>query len=220
MNRSTIKSTVEDFLRKRDFQSLLELCESNRHYWQEVRYRLYDLDEVLRWSAIETAAKLMKHWWDSGKEEKVRIYIRTLFWSLNDESGGIGWSSPQTIAEIIANNPVLIDPYGSMMIAHCIDEPPLIKGCFWGIGRLGRLIGETVKVFKNGILEVFSTGDFEVLGTAAWAIGEAGFTLAVPFLEKLIFRGEQVTIYLEGTFYEKPLGKWAEEALMKIKPVG
>jgi hypothetical protein len=220
MNKSIIKREVEDLLRKKDFQSLLELCDANRQYWQEVRYRLYDLDEVLRWSAIGTVAKHMKKWWDSGNEEKVRIYIRTLFWSLNDESGGIGWSSAQTIAEIIAQLPVLTDPYGSMLIAHCIDEPPLLKGCFWGIGRLGGLIRETVKVFKNEILEACNTGDIEVLGTAAWALGEAGLTFAVPFLQKLISRSEQVTIYIDGNFSEKSLGEWAEEALMKIKKAG
>jgi hypothetical protein len=220
MNKSFIKREVEELLRKRDFQSLLELCEKKRAYWQEVRYRLYDMDEVLRWSAIEIAGRLMKKWWDSGNEEKARIYIRTLFWSLNDESGGIGWSSAQTIAEIIAQNRELIHPYGSMMIAHCIDEPPLLIGCFWGIGRIGRLMGETVKIFKDKILEALNTVDVDVLGTAAWAFGESGFAMAVPFLQKLIVREEQVTIYIEGTFYEKPIRKWAEEALMKIKMSG
>lgn len=222
MNKSVIKREVRALLVKRDFERLLELCEAHRQYWQEVRYRLYDLDEVLRWSAIEAVAKLMKKWWDAGKEEKVRIYIRTLFWSLNDESGGIGWSSAQTIAEIIAINPVLIDPYGSMMIAHCIDEPPLLKGCFWGIGRLGRLIEETVRVFRNEILEVFDNfdnDDAEIIGLAAWAMGEVGFSSAEPFLEKMKLRSELVTIYIEGIFCKKTLGKWAEMALAKIKTV-
>lgn len=217
MHKSIIKREVENLLRKRDFQRLLELCETHRHYWQEVRYRLYDLDEVLRWSAIETVAKLMKQWWDAGNEEKVRIYIRTLFWSLNDESGGIGWSSAQTIAEIIAINPVLIAPYGSMMISHCIDEPPLLKGCLWGIGRMGGLIGGSLKAFKDEILEVFTGDDVDVLGTAAWAMGEVGFAIAVPSLEKLRVRTEPVRIYLKGSFCEKSLGNWAEEALIKIK---
>lgn len=217
MDKSAIKREVENFLAKRDFQPLLDLCGTDRQYWQEVRYRLYDLDDVLRWSAIETVGQLMRRLWDAGKEEKVRNHIRTLFWSLNDESGGIGWSSPQTIAEIIAQNPLLIDPYGRMMIAHCIDEPPLLKGCFWGIGRLKGLITEAVMVFKDEILEVFVGDDPEVLGTAAWAMGETVFALAEPLLEKLSDRREPVTIYLEGIFYEKPVGKWAEEAIKKIK---
>jgi hypothetical protein len=162
----------------------------------------------------------MKQWWDSGNEEKVRIYIRTLFWSLNDESGGIGWSSAQSIAEIIAQNPVLINPYGSMMIAHCIDELALLKGCFWGIGRMGGLIKEAMKSFTDEILSVFGNDDFEILGTAAWAIGESGFSLAKPFLEKICSRSEPVMIYMKGIFFEKPVGKWAEEALKKLIATG
>ena len=220
MDKSIIKSKVEDLLRKRDLHGLLELCEKNRHYWQEVRFRLYDLDERLRWPAIETVAKLMKKWWDSGKEEKVRIYIRTLFWSMSDESGGIGWSSPQTVAEIIATNPELIDPYGSMMIAHCVDEPPLLKGCLWGIGRMGSSITVSVRFFQDRILKVFQDDDVEILALAAWAMAEAGFDSAAPSLEKLRFRGEPVKIYIDGIFYEKPLGEWIEEALIKMKKVG
>jgi hypothetical protein len=220
MDKSAIKLEVERHLRTRDFQPLLDLCEANRHYWQEVRYRLYDLDEVLRWAAIETVGKRMRRWWDAGNEEKVRIYIRTLFWSLNDESGGIGWSSAEAIAEIIAENPVLIDPYGSMMIAHCIDEPQLLKGCMWGIGRIGGHIRETVSSFPKEMMEVFATDDIEILGLAAWAAGESDFVPAAPILLQLSCRDEPVTIYVAGRFCEKALGKWAREAFRKIESQG
>ncbi len=216
MDRS-IKKHVEDLLRKRDFNLLLELCERDRRFWQEVRFRLYDIDERLRWPAIETAAKRMQRIWNSGKEEKVRIYIRTLFWSMTDESGGIGWSSPQTIAEVIVHLPELIDPYGSMMIAYSIEEPPLVKGGLWGIGRLGRRIADSVEFFREKVLAVFQKTDSETLGLAAWAMGETGFFPAIPFLEKLLQREEPVMIYIDGVFCKKPLRKWAGEAIDSIK---
>ena len=128
----SIKQRVRDRLEQRDYDRLLELCEKDRHFWKELRFSLYDIDERLRWSAIETVAKLMQRWWQVGKKEKVRDYIRNLFWSIMDESGGIGWSAPQTIAEIIVNIPELLDPYGSMMIAHAFEEPSLIKR--WSLG--------------------------------------------------------------------------------------
>ena len=101
----------------------------------------------------------MERLWHSGRQEKVRIYIRTLFWSMNEESGGIGWSSPQTIAEIIVHIPELIDPYGSMMIAHSIEEPPLMKGGAWGIGRLGSRIAGSIEAFRKKVLAVFQEDD-------------------------------------------------------------
>jgi hypothetical protein len=210
-----IKKQVEDLLRKQDYAVLLDLCEKDRSVWQEVRFRLYDIDERLRWSAIETAAKLMQRWWNSGREEKVRIYIRTLFWSMSDESGGIGWSSPQTIAEIIVNIPELIDPYGSMIIAYSIDEPSFIKGGLWGIGRLGRKITEAVTFFQDKVLAIFDSNDVEILGLLAWALGEVDFKPAKPFLERLQVLPEPVRIYMNGDFCEKNLDQWVKEAITK-----
>jgi hypothetical protein len=212
MDRS-IKEQVEDLLRKRDFNPLLELCERDKRFWQEVRFRLYEIDESLRWPAIETAARRMQRLWNSGNEEKVRIYIRTLFWSMTDESGGIGWSAPQTIAEIIVNIPEIINPYGSMMIAHSIEEPPLMKGGAWGIGRLGRNIADSLESFREKVLAVFQEEDSETLGLLAWAMGRTGFSPAIPFLGKLLQRQEPVTIYIDGVFVQKPLKQWAEEAI-------
>jgi hypothetical protein len=213
----SVKKSVEDLLRRRDYALLLDLCEEDRGYWQAVRSRLYDLDERVRWAAVETVSKFMQRMWESGKEEKVRQYIRTLFWSISDESGGIGWSSPQVIAEIVAHIPALIDPYGSMMIAYSIEEPPLIKGCLWGIGRLGKSIVEAVDFFREKILAIFGMADAGILGLASWAMGEVGFYPAIPFLEKLSSRSEPVTIYIGGDFIERPLRHWAQEALRKIK---
>ncbi len=213
----TGKRLVEGLLRRRDFDTLVEMCEKDRRNWQEIRFHLYDLDEQLRWASIEAAAQLMKHWWKLGKEEKVRIYIRTLFWSISDESGGIGWSSPQTIAEIIVNIPELIGPYGSMMIAHCIEEPPLMKGCLWGIGRLGRQVTDSVYFFEDKVLETFHADDIETLGLASWAMGETGFRPAIPFLEELRLLTDIVVIYIKGDFLRKSLGEWAEEAVVKIE---
>ena len=212
-----VKKIVEDLLITRDHGTLLDLCEQDRRFWQEVRFRLYDLDERVRWSAIEVVAKFMERWWQSGRQEKVRIYIRTLFWSMNEESGGIGWSSPQTIAEIIVHIPELIDPYGSMMIAHSIEEPPLMKGGAWGIGRLGTRIADSLEAFREKVLAVFQEDDSETLGLLAWAMGRTGYSPAVPFLEKLLQRDEPVMIYIDGVFLQKPLKQWAEEAIGSIK---
>jgi len=213
----SVKRDVETLLRKRAFEPLLELCEKDRRFWQEVRFRLYDLDETLRWSAIETIAKFMERRWQSGGHEKVRIYIRTLFWSMNEESGGIGWSSPQAIAEIIVHIPELIDPYGSMMIASSIEEPPLMKGVAWGIGRLGKRIADSVEFFREKVLAVFQENDSETLGLLAWAMGRTGFPPALPLLANLLQREEPVTIYIDGVFLQKPLKQWAEEAIESIK---
>lgn len=211
------RERVRDLLRRRDFSSLIALCEKDRRFWQEVRFRLYDIDDHIRWPAIEAAAEFMRSRWGSGEQDKVRQYIRTLFWSMTDESGGIGWSSPQTIAEIIFRIPELIDPYGSMMIAYSIDEPPLAKGCMWGIGRVGGPITEAVESFRDKVLRVFDSDDSETLGLASWAVGAVDFAPSLTVLKKLVARIEPVRIYIDGEFREKSLGGWAQESIREIE---
>ena len=211
-----VKNHVRTLLSRREHTRLIKLSESDRRYWNEICFRLYDLDENIRWAAIETVAGLMQRWWESGKKEKVRNYIRTLFWSLNDESGGIGWSSAQTVAEIIMHIPELADPYASMLIAHTLDEPPLVKGGLWGIGRMGRAALDSVSFFREKVLRVFQSEDEETLGLAAWAMGEVGFKEALPHLRLLQDNNQNINIYIRGEFIEKTVGEWATESIVKI----
>ena len=212
----SIKQQVSNFLLQRDYIGLLDLCESDRQFWGALRLCHYESDENLRWPAIEATAGLMKRWWQASHEEKVREYIRGQLWSITDESGGIGWSAPQTIAEVIVLIPELLEPYGSIMIGRALEEPPLVKSGLWGIGRLGEQIREAVEVFQDMVLGVFRSDDAETLGLAAWAMGEAGFAPAVPSLEMLKDRKEPVRIYCNGSFREKLLGQWAKDAIAKI----
>ena len=92
--RTKARQQVRELLVQKDYPRLIRLCQQDRKCWHEIRFRLYDLDEQIRWGAIETVAGIIERQWEDGYEEKVRNYIRTLFWSLNDESGGIGWSAP------------------------------------------------------------------------------------------------------------------------------
>ncbi|OHE55304.1 MAG: hypothetical protein A2Z47_12030 [Thermodesulfovibrio sp. RBG_19FT_COMBO_42_12] len=215
--QKSVKQQVRDLLEENDCKGLIELSEKHRQFWNELRFRLYDIDERLRWAAIECVAKFIQRLWKKGQKEKVREYVRNLFWSLNDESGGIGWSAPQTIAEIIINIPELLEPYGSMMISHTLEEPFLIKGGLWGIGRLGKQIAASVEFFQEKILAAFENDDPEILCLAAWAMGEVGFKQSLPFLKKLSEGKERARIYTGGDFHEKSLGEWASEAIAKIE---
>ncbi len=212
------KQTIKELLLKRDFEQIIFLCNKNVRAFKFLRSCLYDVDSRIYWPAIEAIAKLMQVWWQENKKEKVRKFIRNLFWSMNDESGGIGWNAPQTIAQIIIHIPQLLEPYGSMMVAHAFEEPPLVKGGLWGIGRLGERIKDSVSFFQNEIFsQVLKINEPETLGLFAWAMGEVSFKPALPYLKKLLNRSEKVKIYVQGKFWERRIGEWAKEAVKKIE---
>ncbi len=215
----SIRQQVNDLLKQREYDSLLNLCQEEKQAWKILSANLYSTDEDLIWPAIEAIAMLVERWWEAGEEEKVREYIRRLFWSLNDESGGIGWNAPQTIAEIIVLIPELIDPYGSMMIDRTMEESLLVPSGLWAIGRLGSQIEPAVRFFRSTVLASFQRNDAQTLGVASWAMGEASFTPALSLLESLADREETVRIYIDGDFHEKSLGQWAKDAIAQIDSV-
>ncbi|MFC1953664.1 DVU0298 family protein [Chloroflexota bacterium] len=212
-----IKQQVKALLIQRDYCELLRLCQRGKRYWRTLQLYLYETDENLRWPAIEVVAGLLNSWWHEGKKEKVKEYIRSLLWLLNDESGGIGWSAPETIAETIIAIPELMDPYGDVMVASAFESPLLLNGSLWAIGRLGTQIKEAVMIAREKVLAAFDSDNPETLSLVAWASGETDFTPAVDILAKLGDRQERVQIYINGHFREESLGNWSKEAIAKIR---
>jgi hypothetical protein len=216
MNANAIAKQVNLALLRRDYQKLDSFKPEDKRVWKLLQSNLYQTDETLRWHSVEATAILMRRQWDQGRQEKVRDYLRRLIWSISDESGGIGWSAPQTIAETVVLIPQLNEPFVNIMIDRSFSEPPLVKSGLWGIGRLGARAGPSVKLFQDIILASFATNEAETLGLAAWAMGEVGFRPARSLLQTLTHRPEPVRIYVPPRFYERPLGNWAEEAIAKI----
>jgi hypothetical protein len=213
---TSIKQTVDALLLQRDTNELLRLCQTDGRYWRALRIYLYETDENLRWPAIEAVAELMRRWWHEGSRERVHEYIRRLLWLLNDESGGIGWSAPEAIAEMIMRTPELLEPYGHIMISYVLKGQGLLNGSLWAIGRLGKQIKEALYIYQDKVLAAFDNDEPETLALAAWAMGETDFAPAVPHLARLRDRKEIVRIYIDGHFQEKSLGNWANEAVDKI----
>ncbi|MBW1616743.1 MAG: hypothetical protein JRJ49_09480 [Deltaproteobacteria bacterium] len=54
--------------------------------------------------------------------EYARVIMRRLMWSLNDESGGIGWGAPLAMAEIMAQNNKLAEEYCKILISYALED--------------------------------------------------------------------------------------------------
>ena len=72
--------------------------------------------------------------------EKARIVLRRIMWNLNDESGGIGWGSPEAMGEILLNCPELALEFESILFSYLdpegnfIEHEMLQRGVLWGVG--------------------------------------------------------------------------------------
>jgi hypothetical protein len=72
--------------------------------------------------------------------EQVRILLRRIMWNLNDESGGIGWGSPEAMGEILCQIPKLAEEFKSILFSYLepggnfIEYEMLQRGVLWGVG--------------------------------------------------------------------------------------
>jgi len=102
---------------------------------------LYSTDEKIQQRAVTVigiiVSRLAVH-----DIESARVIMRRLMWSLNDESGGIGWGAPEAMAEIMARNNKLADEYHKILISYAapggnyLEHEGLQRSVQRGIERL------------------------------------------------------------------------------------
>ena len=104
----------------------------------------YDSDTELRQKAINAFGQLVADLANEDMEE-ARVVMRRLMWTLNDESGGIGWGAPEAMAEAMACHPRLAEEYVRILLSYIredgnfLEYEPLRRGALWGIGRLAQV---------------------------------------------------------------------------------
>jgi len=114
--------------------------------------------------------------------EFARNFMRRLMWSLNDESGGIGWGAPETMGEIMARNEALASEFAHMLISYIrpdgnyLEHPPLQRGVLWAIGRLAEENPGLAREAAPYLKPLLKSPDAQVRALAARALDFAGAT--------------------------------------------
>ena len=120
--------------------------------------------------------------------ESARVVMRRLMWSLNDESGGIGWGSGEAMGESMARNDRLAEEYACILISYInpcgnfIDNPELQKGILWGLGRLAQDRPIRAAGASALLVPFLSSPDPVLRGLAAWTAGALPGTATKPLL--------------------------------------
>jgi hypothetical protein len=109
-----------------------------------------DTDSRLKSKAISAFGQIVADLANSDMES-ARVVMRRLMWTLNDESGGIGWGSPEAMAEAMARHRGLAKEYISILFSYIredgnfLEYEPLRRGALWGIRRLSQVYPELLK---------------------------------------------------------------------------
>ncbi|MBW2266921.1 MAG: HEAT repeat domain-containing protein [Deltaproteobacteria bacterium] len=144
--------------------------------------------------------------------ESARVIMRRLMWSLNDESGGIGWGAPEAMGEIIASHDGLAKEYVSVLISYVrkegnfLEYEPLQRGAVWGVGRVAQVRPELVQDAGPHLLPYLESTDAAVRGLAAWAVGLLG-------VEEARQDGIEISMFLDRKLVRRSVSDLAKEAI-------
>jgi len=206
-----LKREVISLLEQKQYKELLKLSASVHKLINILISLSYDKNKYISWRAIEAIGLVSKEIAGSDTET-VRNIVGRLLWMIRDESGGIGWSVPETLGEIVRNNPQLCADIAPI-IASFHEEKMLASGVIWALGRIGKINDETVGYAIPIVLPYLQSDDHTLRGFAAVALGRLGAIGAVSKLEQLRSDNHAVTYYADGELRQKTVGGFAEEAL-------
>jgi hypothetical protein len=228
IRRSSIKIELLEILRQKDvctiFSSLQKYTE--RDLIRSLFSGLYHPEDSVRWHAVSAFGWIVDR--VARRDiESARVVMRRLLWSLNDESGGIGWGSPEAMAEIMAKNEELFQEYYHMLLSYMREDgpelfqngnylelPQLQRGVIWGVGRLANKYRNLL--MQNGVvadlLPYLQSSDGPVRGLATWSLGILKAGSAKKPIQQLFDDGRSVTLYCDGEIIETTVSELARQA--------
>lgn len=176
MGYRRLKADILDVLRRDDFQPsrLDELNALPRQKVNPLFSLLYHDDTLVRWRSIVAMGHVVSQLAATDRES-ARVVMRRLMWNLNDESGGMGWGSPEAMAEIMTCEHGLAEEYAGILVSYLnplgnfLEHEGLQRGVLWGIGRLGRSRADLVKAAAAHLLSFLKSPDPGLRGMAVWA---------------------------------------------------
>ena len=188
-------------------------------------------EEMLRWHTVTIFGEVLARLADKDMDA-ARIVMRRYLWSLNDESGGIGWGAPEAMAEAMYHHDRLCDEYLHMLISYMrpdgplehqdgnfLELPELQRGLLWGISRLAEKRAELLveKDVVPDLLAYLSSNDATVRGLAVQALGLLAADESVAQVQQLLGDNRSLRLYRDGEIRVVTVAELADAALIRAE---
>ncbi len=209
-----IKKNILALLESGDLQEIFRLQASPYKIINTLVSLSYDKKNPISWRAIEAVGLFTA---EMAKEdtEFVRNIVGRLLWMIRDESGGIGWSVPEMLGEIVKNNPVICADIAPVIVSF-YEELMLATGVLWAVGSIGNINEETTSYAIPSIRPFLMSSDAMQRGYAARALGLLGAADAKQDIERLVNDDNHIPVYHDGDLQDKTVGDLAHEALGRL----
>lgn len=178
-------------------------------------------EEKPRWRAVIAMGVVVKNLADTNMEGG-RTVMRRLMWSLNEESGGIGWGAPEAMAEIMACHEGLAEEFSAVFTSYMdkagnfLEYEVLQRGVLWGLARLAVARPDLVRGAVAHVGKYLESTDAAVRGLAARAAGLLMAANVRPQLQALVDDNAEFRSFIDTQLVNLRVGEVAEQALASL----
>jgi HEAT repeat protein len=182
---------------------------------------LHHTDETVRWHAVSAMGAVIAGLAHESMES-ARVVVRRLIWNLNDESGGIGWGSPEALGDIMARSNALAREFSKILVSYVmphgnfLEHGSLQRGVLWGLHRLGETNAGLALPAAAFVRPFLRSDDPFHRGLAARFAGAVSDSGALPHLEKLLRDDTRITLYSDYRMISHNVANLAAEAIAAI----
>ena len=220
MNNRQLKKEIFKRLSAPDIQNHLESFDAipARRAVNPLFSFLYHLEPMIKWHAVSAMGHVVANLANTDMESS-RVIMRRMIWNLNDESGGIGWGSPEAMGESMACHNRLADEYHRILVSYIrpdgnfLEHPELQKGLLWSLVRLAAVQPELAREAGPFLVPFLESEGAEQRGLAALAAGILHEERARKALEKLCQDNHEFYLYRHYRLERVNVGDIAQKAL-------
>jgi len=179
----------------------------------------YHGDTLLKWRAVSAMGVVVAALFECNPES-ARVIMRRLMWNLNDESGGIGWGSPEAMGEIMACSESLAGEFSRILVSYIdpcgnyLEHEILQRGVLWGLGRLAGVRSSLLTNLPPFVLPFLNSDDPFHRGLGVWIGGLLKSRHLFPIIESLSRDEARLTIYRGRELQSRSVARLAVDALV------
>jgi len=217
MAREPLKDQLRGMLAEGRLEDVARLATVRRRVLGSLVALTFDADPQLVWRAIEgqgMAAEVLA----PCHAEYVKEHMRRLYWLITEESGGVFWRAPESMAEVAARLPTLLRSHVSIAF-HLLetlereDLEHFRPGALWAIGRLADLARDDLPGVLPLVVDALDRSDAQARGMAVWCLGRVGEGRALEDRRDLLSDDGPVDIYGNRLLERTTVGSLTREVL-------
>lgn len=205
------KNLLKKLLQEGDLEKIVELSLEDRGVINQLFSFSYDKNDAITWKTIESVGLISK---EISKQdaEFIRNTARRLLWAMTEESGGVSWSAPEMLGEIIRSNPSEFSNLIPIVWSNR-NEDVFREGVIWAMGRIAEIDPESVNFIYQELKQMIEDPNPIVRGYSIWVLGKIAGADVISEIEKFKNDESPINFYRNRILSKITVGEITNETI-------